>query len=264
MKPNQKLSLKDGTQVALFPLENLRITQGVDNVYSHDNTFAIDLNTRGVWDIAYAPFDCKIMYKSVRFNSVVFQSLKPVLCADGTQSIVVLGLLHDNNISDVKLGQEFKQGDKIYDEGGAGVDGTVKYAHHIHLTVGKTPIKQGENPFFKNEKNDLEMKGEVHPADILFINDTNVINGLNYNWKIFVPPIDIGLKIGDKVWIKKTAIRYATGQLIPPEYKRGGKYAQRPFTVVFDGNKSLRKLVHGSWLLQELRSWVKAEDLEKA
>ena len=36
MKPNQKLSQKDGTQVALFPLENLRITQGVDNVYTGD------------------------------------------------------------------------------------------------------------------------------------------------------------------------------------------------------------------------------------
>jgi hypothetical protein len=265
MKPYQKLSQKDGTQVALFPLENMRITQGVDDSYSHDDAMALDLSTLKVWDRAYAPFDCTVVYKTRRFNAVLFQSNQPVLCADGTKSIVVLAMFHDNDISDLVVGKKFLQGDKIYDEGGANYSGTPNvFASHIHLTVSKTPYEKGTNPIAKNEKGDWELANEVHPADVLFINDTNIINDLGYQWKIYIPPVITELKVGDKVWIKKTAIRYATGQLIPPEYKRGGKYAQRPFTLSFDGDKSLRWLVHGAWLLQELRSWVKDEDLEKA
>lgn len=257
MKPNQKLALKDGTQVALFPLENMRITQGVNDSYSHKNSLAIDLNTRGVFDKCYAPFDCKVVSKKTKHNEVLFESLKPVLCADGTKSIVVLKLLHDNNISDIKLGQVFKQGDKIYDEGGTGANGTIVYATHIHLSVSKTKYDSKVDWF----------SVDVRPELVFFVNDTNIIDNEGYEWKIFVEqiqPSEHKFKVGDKVFIKKSAIRYATGQLIPPEYKKGGKYAQRPFTIVFDGNKSLRKLVHGAWLLQELKSWVKEEDLEKA
>jgi hypothetical protein len=243
MKAGQKLAF-NGVQVALFPLENLRITQGVDDPYSHDDTLAIDVNTRGLWDVAFAPFDCKVMFKSVRFNTVVFQSLAPVICADGSKSYVVLGLLHDNNISDIKLGQVFLQGAKIYDEGGAGIDGKLKYAHHIHLTVSKTPVEYGKNPFFWNAKGDLEMKNEVHPADVLFVNDTNIINGLGYNWRKWVAP---SLQAGDKVRI--TGTRYATGQLIPFWVKL------RIHTI--------QQVKNDRALLKEIQSWVYLKDLKK-
>lgn len=243
MKPNQKLSQKNGTQVALFPLENLRVTQGANDPYSHENTLAIDVNTLGVKDIAYAPFDCKVITKSKKYNTVIFESLKPVLCADGKVEVVQLKMLHDNDISDLIVGKQFLQGEKIYDEGGASVLGIPDYyPRHIHLVV-------------------LRGGNESRVEKTLFINDTNVIDGEGYDWKTYVEPVSF--KVGDKVFIKKTAIKYATGQLIPPEYKKGGKYAQRPFTLAFDGDKSLRWLVHGSWLVQEIKSWVKVEDLEK-
>ena len=256
MKPNQKLATKDGVQVALFPLENMRVTQGVNDTYSHKNSLAIDLNTRGVWDKVYAPFDCKVVSKRTKHNEVIFQSLKPVLCADGNKSIVVLKLLHDNDISDITVGKTFKQGDKIYDEGGTGANGTVVYANHIHLSVSKTPYDSKVSWF------DVDVRPEL----VFFINDTKIIDNEGYNWKTYVEPIEPikpKLKVGDRVFIKKTATTYATGQLIPPEYKKGGRYAQEPFTISFDGNNSMRKLVQGSWLLSEIKSWVEEEDLEK-
>ena len=74
MKAGQKLAF-DSLQVALFPLENMRITQGVDGVLSHRKTKALDLSTVGVFDTAYAPFDCEVVYKSKVFNAGVSCSM---------------------------------------------------------------------------------------------------------------------------------------------------------------------------------------------
>lgn len=186
MKAGQQLS-ENGVEVALFPFPNLRVTQGVNDPYSHNGTLAIDVNIRNFFDIAYAPFSCRVAFIWKAFHAVVFESLSPVLCADGTVSTVVLGMLHDDDISDIKLGQVFKQGEKIYDEGRAGSDGNPKYPVHVHMTVSKRPTTPGKHPFFWNDNGDLELRGEVHPADVLFVNDTNIVNGLGYAWKVFEP-----------------------------------------------------------------------------
>lgn len=250
MKAGQKLAFK-GVQVALFPLENLRITQGVDDPYSHDDTMALDVNIRGYFDKAYAPFDCRVVYKSIRYNTVVFQSLQPVRCADGSISYVVLALLHDDDISDIKLGQVFSQGDKIYDEGRAGADGKPKYATHIHMTVSKTPITYGKNPFFWNTKGDLELRNEVMVDNVFYVNDTKIVAGMGYNWRTWVEPVEPKpeplFKAGDRVKIIGT--NYATGQKVPLWVKL------RTFTI--------SQVKTDRVLLKEIQSWVYIKDIKK-
>ena len=224
MKAGQKLAFA-GKQVALFPLENMRITQGVNGEYSHIGKLALDLSTRGVWDLAYAPFDCKVVGRSTRFNAVSFKSVAPVICADGVERVVVLTLLHDNDISDLVLAKSFAQGDKIYDEGGAGADGSKVYASHIHLEV-----KDGNGV-------------KLNPVDVFFINDTNIINDLGYAWKKYEPPF----KVGDRVKIIGT--KYATGQTIPFWVKLRTHTIQR-----IDKNRVL---------LKEILSFVFIKDIKK-
>ena len=258
MKKGQQLSYK-GKQIALFPLENLRITQGVDGLchdgtifYSHKGTKAIDVNTLRVWDIAYAPFDCKVVKKTTEYGRVFFQSLEPIYCADGVDRVLKLKLLHDEDTTDITLGETFKQGDKIYDEGGQGKYKPNDYPHHIHIEV-----------FDENDK-------PLHPADVFFVNDTKLIETMGYDWKTWVEPViveepkPIALKVGDKVYIKPNATKYVGGKVISPNYKKGGRYAKKPFTIRFDGDKSVRKANRGHWVISELSSWVKKSEVEKA
>lgn len=260
MKPNQKLANKDGVQVTLFPMEYMRITQSVDEGITHKGTMNIDIagKDRGIDDL-FAPVDLTcVQNNNTSYHTVIFWSDKKVLLPDGTIDYISIRVLHDNDVKDTPVGKKFKQGEIFYQEGTAG----YATGNHAHLCVAKGHTKK----VVKRESGWSDLDGSILPNDAFFINGTTIIDDGGLKWKNYVEPIipdKPKLKVGDRVFIKKSAIRYATGQLIPPEYKKGGRYAQRPFTIAFDGDKSLRQLVHGSWLLKEIKSWVKEEDLEK-
>lgn len=215
MLAGMKLRTKKGVQVALFPLRHKRTTQTIGGEYSHKGNFAIDVNTKGYWDVMYAPFDGKIVLKSKIFNTIIFQSLEKVLWANGIVDYAYVAQLHDNDISDLKVGMVFAQGDKFYDEGGAGYDGKPKYANHIHITVGRG-VFNGVYPFYKNKYGAHTMRGEVNPADVFFINETVVVGVDGNSWKEFVEVP--ALEVGDIVKVIGSA--YPSGKKIPLWVKR--------------------------------------------
>ena len=260
MKAGQKLAFK-GVQVALFPMQTMRVTQSPDEGFSHKGTKNIDIAGKdGGIENLYAPCDLTcVQNNNTSYHTVIFWSDDKVLLPDGTIDYISIRVLHDNDVKDTPVGKKFKQGDVFYQEGTQG----FATGNHAHLCVAKGHTKK----VVKHSSGWSDLDGSVLPSNAFFINDTKILDDGGLKWKTYIEPIKPDLpkfKIGDKVFIKKSAIRYATGQLIPPEYKKGGKYAQRPFTISFNGDKSMRKLVHGSWLLQEIKSWVKEEDLEKA
>ena len=78
----------------------------------------------------YAPFDMEIVSKGGESNSVIAQSLRPVRLADGRVDYLTCVFSHDNNISDIKVGNVYKQDEHFYDQGKKGAKGI-----HLHLEV---------------------------------------------------------------------------------------------------------------------------------
>lgn len=186
-------------QYVKFPMSTLRITQGyglpIDGVgavgtYSHTGAYALDLGgADGGAEYLYAPCDVKVVrhYVGSGYNAVWYQTIAPVMCADGHIRELVFMLLHANSatISElgITVGKVFAQGQPFYKEGtGGGV------ANHCHLEVGLAPFTgtgwfkssyiddRGNNVWIINNK--------LIPSDIFYLtSETNVVNDMGYNWK---------------------------------------------------------------------------------
>lgn len=168
-------------EAPLFPTEIMRITQEMNGQYSHRGTMNIDLGGKaGIVDPVFAPSEIKVAaIPTGQYHEVVYESTKPVLWADGSYDFYTMYLLHDNDITDLKVGKVFAQGEKIYDEGGFGPKGPRTYAAHIHIGVarGKYAGK------VKNVFGVWELKNEVEPYKLFWVNGTQIINGAGYPWK---------------------------------------------------------------------------------
>lgn len=140
---------KSETQKCYFPMEYLRITQD-EKIGSHLNSLAMDFGGKDVFqDVCYAP--CDLIVKRVRDNAngeIYFESLSPVLFADGTTDYLHLLMLHDNNTYNHKVGDIIKQNQPFYKEGGMGKGNPTYFANHVHIEAGKgkwTNLKQYPN-----------------------------------------------------------------------------------------------------------------------
>lgn len=188
-------------QKCLFPMKYLRITQGygrdlngnVDYTsYSHTGSYALDLGgeSGATNDYIYAPCDV-IVKRHYRgnsgYNAVWFQTIEPVICADGNIKNLVFLMIHanDNTISSLGIqpGKEFKQGEIIYREGtGGGV------AAHVHIEVGEGPFSG--SGWYQSQYVDSRgaqvwiINNPLIPHNIFFVDkSTSILDGNNYPWK---------------------------------------------------------------------------------
>ena len=165
-----------------FIMDYLRVTQGpgvfesgrVDYTsYSHTGSYVIDLGGRDLGeDLAYAP--CEVQVKRVygSCNTVWFESVGSVQCADGKARNLVFMLSHINsedlNNLGLEVGKVFKQGQAFYKEGSAGTIGS-----HIHLEVGEGPFTgTGQSKTqLKNRRGQIVYKinKQLRPQDVFFI-----------------------------------------------------------------------------------------------
>lgn len=115
---------------AMYPGDNLLITQAPFDVYSHQIQNAVDLQVKGNVSVA-APFTCRVVAINEQCGNVVWvESLSEVLYADGTYDYMTCLFMHDNDISDIYVGEIILQGQYFYEMGTAG------YANgsHVHLS----------------------------------------------------------------------------------------------------------------------------------
>lgn len=167
-------------ELALFPMEYMRITQGINNAYSHKGTMAIDIAGKDTGsDPLFAPFTGKVVRKGTD-GSMLFESVEKVLWADGRVDYALLWLYHDENTSDAPVGKVFKQGEKFYDEGKAG----KATGNHVHLNVAPGRW-DGQYPFVKNLFGKTELRNEIEPFKLFWVNDTIILKDGGYNWKKF-------------------------------------------------------------------------------
>ncbi len=122
-------------QKAVLMMNYLKVTQTANNNFSHKGACALDLGGKDTGiDSLKAPFTGvikKIYTKDA--NEVWLESVDKVKYADGTEDYMTILTMHDNDVSNLKVGQVIKQGEIYYDEGTKG----NATGNHIHLTVGK-------------------------------------------------------------------------------------------------------------------------------
>lgn len=116
---------------AILDIKELDIIQKMNGSYSHNGDKAIDLGK--ACSYLRAPFTGTIKRIYKNSNAVWLESSEKVMYADGTVDYMTVMTLHDNNISNLKVGQKIYQGETYYHPG---VKGNVT-GSHIHIAVGK-------------------------------------------------------------------------------------------------------------------------------
>ena len=165
-------------QKAVLMMDYLRVTQGANGSYSHKGNKAIDLGGYDTnKDHLKAPFTGTIKKIYDYSNTVWLESNDLVEYADGTIDYMTVLTSHDNDISNLKVGDVINQGEIYYNEGNKG-DVT---GNHIHLAVGKG--KFTGDGWYKNEYGSYCINNQYDVYKALFLLDTvNIINDGGYNW----------------------------------------------------------------------------------
>ena len=161
---------------AVLNLSKLNVTQGMNGSYSHKGCLAIDIAGHGDFKAPFTGTIKKIYTKDA--NQVWLESNEKVLYADGTIDYMTLSIWHDNDVSNLKVGQVIKQGQVFYQEG---TKGQVTGKHN-HLTVGKG--KFTGSGWYKNTPSWC-INNQYDITKALFVyKDTHITKNGGYNWNI--------------------------------------------------------------------------------
>ena len=177
MRAGQTLRDISGTQVALFPMEFMNISQGEGGSYSHQGSYAMDFlgwNAFGRLNECpyYAPFDCHVVQHASYYN--VWQSDNQVITPTG-KKFVSFVVMHDDNPP--ALGTYKNQGEVIGHTGtNTSPGGTPVTGDHLHL--------DGANGTFQGwMSGGHDLVNREHLYNLFYVNDTVRINDYNYNWQ---------------------------------------------------------------------------------
>jgi len=163
----------------IFPSKYIRITQGYDEG-THKDSFAIDNADKdsGISPI-YAPFTgvIKKIYPNDA-NELWLESSNPVEYSDGTIDYLTILFAHCNNISNLFVGKEIKQGEIFYYEGTKG----NATGNHCHIECGKG--KFTGTGWHKNNAGYWSINNGKKPEECLWIDDTiKILDSNNYKFK---------------------------------------------------------------------------------
>ena len=168
---------------AYFPMTYLSITQGVNGSPTHQNTNAIDDNGKNKEiDNVVAPFTgiVKRIYSS--YNAVWLESCDKVKYADGTIDYMTVLFMHDNDVSNLKVGQKINQGIVFYQEGTKGSNKKIS-GNHVHMECAKG--KFSGTGWYMNSKGNWIINNSILPYQALYIKSSTVkTNGYGYRWII--------------------------------------------------------------------------------
>lgn len=163
----------------LFPSKYMRITQGYEEG-THIDSFAID-NAGKDYNIEkiYAPFTgiIKKIYPNDA-NEVWLESKDKVEYPDGTIDYLTVMFAHANDVSNLFVGKEIKQGESFYEEGTKG----NATGNHCHIECGKG--KFTGNGWYKNSSGYWSINNRKKPEECFWIDDSiTILDKNNYNFK---------------------------------------------------------------------------------
>ena len=189
MRPLQTLYDDNNYQVALFPLQQLYISQGDTGTYSHDYSryYATDclgyINGSRVYRCpCYAPCDIELIWKDSTECCAMWKSLNPVHLSDNSISHIGIIIYHDNDIQNntyYSIGTIKRQGEEFCKTGtGGNVTGD-----HVHIEIGKGIPNLSQYRYHFLDSTDCK---RIRIFNALYINDTTIIqNWTGYTWKTF-------------------------------------------------------------------------------
>lgn len=158
---------------AILNLDNLYVTQGMNGSFSHKGVLAIDI---AKCTYLKAPFTgiVKKIYKDI--NAVWLESMEKVKFADGVVDYMTVLTMHDNNISNIKVGQKIKQGEIYYHPGTKG----YTTGSHIHITIGRG--KFSGTGWFKNSYGNFCINNQYEINKGLFLSGNTKITKSLHSW----------------------------------------------------------------------------------
>lgn len=164
---------------AKFPMPTMHITQGY-NQGTHAGAYALDLagEDRGK-DWVLAPFTGVIKRVDNASYGIWywFESLNPVLCANGEQTYLTAMFGHDDKVRH-RVGDVIRQGDHLCVEGTSG----NASGNHCHMEIGKGKFVQAG--WYKNSNGVYMIYNAVKPNEYLSLpNDIKIRSNGGYAWK---------------------------------------------------------------------------------
>lgn len=189
-------------QRAYFPMKVINVSQGYGSRSStHKLSYALDLSGKDSGkDPIYAPFDCKVtkLYQPKNTlkhaNTVWLTSTKKVLSPNGYYGYLTVSITHPSEISKMKLGTTYKQGQIIMSEGRTG----NASGNHMHLEVSKG-TKAGWSKKTSGVYEEYVILNKVKPEDYLFVKEDSTIKNTTYKgYKYhFIKESEITYKVVD-------------------------------------------------------------------
>lgn len=176
MRANEQKIASDGYEVCLFPCECmfLNVSRPEHDVYALD---FLPVTAQGVpmnKMPCYAPFTGSIVYTGNDHNCIL-ESTNKVHTPSGLKYVRVLVAHQDNPPPSV--GTDFRQGLKFYETGDYG----YSFGEHLHMEYAIVDNKT--DPYWNSST--IGLYGGIHMWDALYIDDTFVAQGGNYNWKLY-------------------------------------------------------------------------------
>lgn len=181
----------DGTQLAVLPVRSGRgygdvyLTQAEGGDFSHYGTLAMDFAYSGHTEVPYyAPFDMTIVEQGVSAAYNIWQSDRPVKCADGSVSPVYFVAIHDNHITDFSVGDKRKKGQEM----GRSGEGGNAFGDHCHFEAVKGTYDG--NAWYTNPEGRVSLRNPEHMYNVFSVCDNvgkeeiTIVNqtGLNLPW----------------------------------------------------------------------------------
>lgn len=159
---------------AILNVDNLYISQGMNGIFSHKGDLAIDITN---CSYLKAPFTgiIKRIYKNC--NAVWLESKEKLEYADGTIDYMTIMTLHDNDISNLKVGKVIKQGEIYYHPG---VKGNAT-GSHIHISICRG--KFTGNGWYKNTYGNWCSNNQYDITKSLFLHTDVKLTNSWYNWE---------------------------------------------------------------------------------
>lgn len=159
---------------AVLNINQLNVSQGMNSEFSHKGVLAIDITGHNGFKAPFTGVIKKIYTKDA--NQVWLESKDKVKYADGTEDYMTLLIQHDNDVSNLRVGQVIKQGEVFYQQGTKGwVTGP-----HNHLTVGKG--KFTGSGWYQNSVGNWCITNQYDITKALFLyTGVKIINAM-YNW----------------------------------------------------------------------------------
>lgn len=171
-------SVINGIENFLCPFTDMYISQGSNGAYSHKGIMAHDVRGKvsGVRYPYYAPCTCKCIKTYPETGQVMWQSVNRVRFANGRIDYATFMTAHDDSM-DAKVGMIAPQGNQLGNMGKKGFSNMTGIHCHIEVSQSK------DTTWLKNKYNNYQFKNEYDLNDCYFVDNTNIIQGLNYKWK---------------------------------------------------------------------------------